>query len=112
MDWNKLQEVDQLPDLIQESAEKNILIFKFSTRCSISRTAFDRLERSWGNDDHNIKLYFLDLIAHRAVSNLVAQQFDVEHESPQVLLIRNGKSFYHRSHFEIDSEKIKEALRS
>ena len=56
-----------------------------------------------------VKKYFLDLISHRDVSTAIAQKFDVEHESPQVILIKNGKAVYSASHFEIDYGSIKAA---
>ncbi len=113
MNWNSLQKPDQLPQLVKESAERKILLFKHSTRCSISRTTLDRLERSWNESEiGNIKPYFIDLIAHRELSNTIAEYFGVEHQSPQVLIISNGKSVYDRSHFNIDFQQIKEALRN
>lgn len=78
------------------------MIFKHSTRCSVSRMALDRLERKWSPEAGNIKPYFLDLISYREISNRVAAQFNVEHESPQVLVIRNGAAIFDTSHFDID----------
>jgi bacillithiol system protein YtxJ len=113
MNWNSLQTADQLAALIQESSERKILIFKHSTRCSISRTTLDRLERNWSDQEvTNVKSYFLDLLTYRELSNAVADRFDVEHQSPQLLIISNGKSVYDRSHFDIDFKHIKEALKN
>lgn len=113
MNWNYLNHADQLNNLIDESATQHILIFKHSTRCSISRATLDRLERNWKDADvPNLKPYFLDLITYRNVSNAVAEKFDVEHESPQVLIIRKGKSVYDTSHLGIDFREIKEKVKS
>lgn len=113
MNWNSLQTADQLSVLIQESSERKILIFKHSTRCSISRATLDRLERNWRDQEvTDVKSYFLDLLAYRELSNTVADQFNVEHQSPQLLIISNGKSVYDRSHFDIDFNHIKEALKN
>lgn len=113
MEWNTLSAADHLQHLREESKEKRILIFKHSTRCNISRTALDRLERNWKNDEMtNVKPYYLDLISHREVSNLVAAQFGVEHESPQVLIIENGKAVYDSSHFDIDYQQIRAAVKN
>jgi len=102
MKWTTLSEIAQLDAIDIASQQAPMLIFKHSTRCSISSAAIGRLERGWtpANDqDHSI--YYLDLIRHRDVSNAIAQRYGVEHASPQVLVIRNGKCVYTESHFGI-----------
>ena len=111
MNWITLQTENQLMDIQQKSYDQPVLIFKHSTRCSVSRTALDRLERNWNSEEiTEVQPYYLDLIANRNISNLIAQDFDVEHQSPQVLLIRNGKAVYDRSHFDIDFKSIKQEI--
>jgi bacillithiol system protein YtxJ len=113
MEWNVLNSVEQIDQIRQESNEKLILIFKHSSRCNISRATLDRLERNWKEEEMGkVKPYFLDLISYRNVSNELAEVFDVEHESPQVLLIEKEVSAYNRSHFEIDYGQIKDAIKS
>jgi bacillithiol system protein YtxJ len=112
--WHKLTDISQLQDIIDISQEQSangltVLIFKHSTRCSISSMALNRLESKW-KDDQKIKPYFLDLLAHRDISNEIASIFKVEHASPQVLLIRNGKCIYHNSHNGISVSEILEAI--
>lgn len=107
MNWNYLERVEQLDQVVEESAHADVLIFKHSTRCNISRTALDRFERSWKEADvPTVKPYFLDLIQYRETSNAIADRFGVEHQSPQVLLIRKGQSIYDNSHFGIDFSEI------
>ena len=107
MNWNKLNSEEQIDQLITESAEKPILLFKHSTSCSISRMALDRLLRNWKTEDSDIITpYYLDLIAFRSLSNLVAERFGIPHESPQVLLIEKGKVTYHESHYGISYAEI------
>jgi bacillithiol system protein YtxJ len=111
MNWNPISELAQLEDIQKESHQHPVLIFKHSTRCSISATALGRLERQWQQTEvGDLKPYYLDLIAYRPISNHVAEQFGVWHESPQVLLIRNGASVYNASHYDISFESIKEML--
>jgi len=110
MNWQSLQSSTQLADITTESAHQPVLIFKHSTRCNISRATLDRLERNWKDETAPAKLYFLDLLSYRQVSDQIAQQFGVEHESPQVLIIKNGKAIFHRSHFDIDYASIREVL--
>lgn len=108
MDWISLKDVKQLDELVAESKLKPVLIYKHSTRCNISRSALDRLERKWDvSVIGDIKRYFLDLISYRDVSNKIAEIFLVEHHSPQILVISNGKSVLDLSHYEIDFEEIK-----
>lgn len=84
------------------------LLFKHSTRCSISAIAKHRLEADWDLPETAVKPYFLDLIAYRRLSNQVAESFAVRHESPQVLLIHEGRCVYDASHLDISLEAIRE----
>jgi len=74
----------------------------------------DRLERNWNVQemDAQVKAYFLDLISYRQISHQIAALFEVEHESPQVLIIRNGASVYDRSHMEIDYQEIRDTVKN
>jgi bacillithiol system protein YtxJ len=107
MNWNKLTSEEQIDQVITESAEKPVLLFKHSTSCSISSMSLDRLSRNWKTEDSDkITPYYLDLIVYRNLSNLVAERFGIPHESPQVLLIQNGKVTYHESHYGISYAEI------
>ncbi|MBI1767826.1 MAG: bacillithiol system redox-active protein YtxJ [Bacteroidetes bacterium] len=111
MDWTELKEESQIEHLREESKNQPVLIFKHSTQCSISRAALDRLERNWQPENaKRVKTYFLDLLSHRKVSNRVADYFNVEHESPQVLLLEDGKPTLVRSHLSIGFDEIHQAL--
>ena len=113
MNWISLKELEQLDEISAESEKKPVLIYKHSTRCSISRTAFDRLERKWdANAAGEIKRYFLDLIAHRNISNEIAERYGIEHQSPQVLVISNGQAVLDLSHYEIDFDQINSVLKA
>jgi bacillithiol system protein YtxJ len=107
MNWNKLTSEAQIDQVILESAAKPVLLFKHSTSCSISSMSLDRLSRNWKPEDSDkIIPYYLDLLAYRNLSNLVAERFGIPHESPQVLLIQNGKVTYHESHYGISYAEI------
>jgi bacillithiol system protein YtxJ len=113
MDWISLKDSTQLDQIIAESKTTPVLIYKHSTRCNISRSALDRLERKWdASAIGGIKRYFLDLLSYREISNRIADIFQVEHHSPQILLISDGKSVLDLSHYEIDFDKIKLAVAS
>ncbi|WP_276367726.1 bacillithiol system redox-active protein YtxJ [Chryseolinea sp. H1M3-3] len=111
MKWSELKSIGQIDQIREESKQSPILIFKYSSRCSISRMALDRLERNWIEGEMiGVKPYFLDLITYREISNRIAHVFNVEHESPQVLIIENEKAIYDQSHMAIDYQSIKEIV--
>ena len=108
MDWISLKDSTQLDEIVAESKKKPVVIYKHSTRCNISRAAFDRLERKWdSNAVGSVKRYFLDLLSYRELSNRIAELFQVEHHSPQILVISDGKSVLDLSHYDIDFDLIK-----
>lgn len=103
MDWNILENLAQLDEIKQKSGEKPVLIFKHSTRCSVSGMAWDRLKRNWKKEDsEKVIPYFLDLIRHRDVSNQIEKEFSVYHESPQIIIVKSGKAVYNNSHMGIN----------
>ena len=111
MSWISLKDLKQLDEIIAESKTNPVIIYKHSTRCNISRSAFDRLERKWdASATGGVKRYFLDLISYREVSNRIAEIFRVEHQSPQILVIADGRSVLDLSHYDIDFESIKTAF--
>ena len=109
MDWIELSDINQLANLHSESNSQPILIFKHSTRCPISTMALNRLEREW-NDGTDITTYFLDLIAHRDISNEIAENYSIIHQSPQVLVIRKGNVVYDASHNSINFHEIAQSI--
>ncbi len=104
--WNELTDLGQLNDIITLSSEKPVAIFKHSTRCSVSRMALKQFENEFDLSD-KVTAYFLDLIAHRDVSNEIANRFGVQHQSPQLILIKEGKAVYNVSHSDIDAIALK-----
>ena len=107
MDWNKLNDISELEKINILSKEHNVLLFKHSTRCSISSAVKDRLERNWkAEDSEKLMPYYLDLLNHRDISNRVADLYSVEHQSPQVLVIRDGKCIYTETHYGISYEDL------
>jgi bacillithiol system protein YtxJ len=103
--WNSLVDLGQLNDIIELSTDIPVIIFKHSTRCSISRMALRQFENEF-DLENKVTPFFLDLLNHRDVSAEIARQFGVEHQSPQVLLISKGKSVYDASHSDISVEAI------
>jgi bacillithiol system protein YtxJ len=103
MNWKPLTHVEQLTEIDEKSQANKVLIFKHSTRCSISHAALARLERNWKTEyTDQLPCYFLDLLQHRELSNAIAQHYAVAHESPQALLIHKGKCLLNQTHSGID----------
>ena len=106
MNWIQLTNEAQLTEITTKSNAKPQVIFKHSTRCSISSVALQRLQKSQQPDGFDF--YFLDLLAHRPLSNKVAEVFGVHHESPQILVIKDGKCIFDESHLVISMKDILE----
>lgn len=104
--WLPLETMEQLEAMIIHSFERPVLVFKHSTRCHISRTVLKQFENSF-NLEENMKPYFLDLLEHRNLSNEIASRFGVQHQSPQVIIIKAGVAVYNASHESIDVEDLK-----
>jgi len=110
-DWKILVQPEQLDELREASYQKPVVIFKHSTRCGISAHAKFRLEREWNFSTDELDFYYLDLIAYRPVSNQIAVDFGVTHQSPQIILLRNGKAVFDTSHHQISARTLQEALK-
>jgi bacillithiol system protein YtxJ len=107
VNWHDLTKVSDLDALVAESTEKPVLIFKHSTRCSVSRMVLKQFENGFTAED-SITPYFLDLLNHRDVSNAIADRFGVYHQSPQLLVIKEGKAIFDASHESIDASDLKQ----
>jgi bacillithiol system protein YtxJ len=102
MSWIKLDNDNQLKEIKADNGYS--IIFKHSTRCSISMMAKKRIDMDLSDLPTTVKPYFLDLIAHRAISNQISEAFQVHHESPQLLLIKGGECILDQSHGDISIE--------
>ena len=103
MNWTTLDSAEQLNGIKHDQGYS--VIFKHSTRCPISAMAKRRFELDLDKFPGDIPLYFLDLIKHREISNKIADQFSVHHESPQMLLIKDGECILDQSHGEISVDE-------
>jgi len=104
MEWIALIDEKQIDECIDSSHEKTVVIFKHSTSCGISRMVLKSFEReAESNDNEHIRYFFLDLIMFRSVSNYIAEKLEVRHESPQLIVIKNGAVKHHSSHSSISA---------
>lgn len=106
INWRILKDLEGLDTWNDYSYQKPVVFFKHSIRCSISSMAKDRFERDWIYSDEDIIPVYLDLINHRDVSNRIAELYGIDHQSPQILVVRNGKCVHTSSHSAIDPERI------
>ncbi len=109
MNWIRLTSANQLPGIKEKSFGRPQVIFKHSTRCNISSMALNRLER-YPTPPEGVDYYYLDLLAHRDISQQVAVDFGVQHQSPQVLVIKDGRCVYDESHYAISMEELEGQL--
>jgi len=109
--WIQLTEIETLDEIAETSKKQPVAILKHSTSCGISRMVLRQFEQSYDLKDEQIKLYFLDLIAYRDISNKIASRFNVPHQSPQLLVIVDGEVVFDASHSSIQSEKLNEFIR-
>lgn len=101
--WIPLKSKAQLGLITDKSKTKPQLIFKHSTRCGISKMVINQFVDQYNFSESDFDLYYLDLLNYREISNEVGYTFQVIHESPQLLVIKNGVVVAHASHSGINS---------
>lgn len=101
--WQKLTEMSQLQEILDNKSGEQHILFKHSTRCNISAMAFRRFETEWNEDYNSTNIWYLDLLAHRDISNTIAEKTGVYHQSPQVIALKNGEVIYTETHGQISS---------
>jgi bacillithiol system protein YtxJ len=108
--WINLSEKEQVDDVIKGSSQKTVVFFKHSTRCIVSRHALAELEREWTYNSQDVDFYLLDLLSFRDISNYISQVLAIQHQSPQILVIRNAAVIYHTSHEGISASILNHKL--
>lgn len=96
--WEKISSEQDLTNAVAVSYQRKVIIFKHSTRCHISKMVLQNFEREVEASDRDIAYYFLDLISFRDLSNKIAEDFGVTHQSPQIIVLENGKATKNASH--------------
>ena len=105
MDWNALDSLEDWKQAVEASHTSPVVVFKHSTRCSISRMALKLTQQRWELPE-NTTAYLLDLLNHRDVSQAIAQDLGIQHQSPQMVLIRDGKALHAANHSNIDPVEL------
>jgi len=105
MEWIQLTESAKIEELLKDSLTSQIVLFKHSTSCGISRMVLKNFEREVAKlSIDNTSFYFIDLIAYRDVSNEIAKELEIRHESPQLIILKDGRVKHHSSHSDISAE--------
>ena len=112
VDWpgSALETMEQLDVLLASSYRVPQLIFKHSTRCSISSFVLNEFKSKYSFSEQDFSAWYLDLLSYRSISNAIAQQLEVTHQSPQLLVIKNGKAVGHASHEQVNSLQLSSFL--
>lgn len=108
LEWNYLESMEDLDVAEQLSHEKTVVLFKHSTRCSISRFVLKQFENAYDIPADKMQIYFLDLIEYRPISTEIAARFGVTHQSPQMIVLKDGKAVYDSSHESIDAKALEQ----
>ncbi|KFF02149.1 bacillithiol system redox-active protein YtxJ [Chryseobacterium luteum] len=104
--WKKIESEEDLAKAIETSYHHKVAIFKHSTRCFISKTVLKNFEKEIDNLDQKLDLYYLDLLEYRSISNKISQDLGIRHESPQLIVIEDGKIINSASHEDISVSQI------
>lgn len=110
--WKVLSTMEQLDEIVEDSKKKPVVLFKHSLTCGISAGAKHGLESKWDFNEDELDFYYLDLLNLRPISNEIANRFGVIHQSPQVIVIANGKAVFDTSHHRISVPALRSAIES
>jgi len=107
--WKVLTSNEQVDRVVKDSFTSPQVIFKHSIRCSLSESIYNHLNE-WNKDQQVLTIHYLDIINYRPVSNYIEALFGILHESPQIILLQQGKVQYHESHYRIKGDKLEEEV--
>ena len=110
INWIPLTSLEQIDAIKEQSKAETIFIFKHSTRCGISSMVIKRFEKMFDETMQNVKVYYLDLLSYREISNEVGYNFQVMHQSPQLLIIKNETAVGNASHYDINAVNLQDYL--
>ena len=110
MKWKHLTSIDDLDTAIVSSENRTVVLFKHSTRCSISRMALKMFESDWDESLAEVDAHFLDLLEHRDISASITEKLGVSHQSPQMIVLQAGRSVHHENHSSIDAADVKKLV--
>lgn len=107
MNWIKLDTPEKLEEMKTASENEKVLVLKFSPKCAINYVVRNLLEREWAEGEMRMKTYLVDVISGKSISDQLEKEYGVDHESPQALIIQNGKVVFHASHGRVIYSELK-----
>lgn len=110
VNWIPLTSLAQLEEIKEQSKGETVLIFKHSTRCGISSMVIKRFEQLFDESMQQVKVYYLDLLSYRNISDEVGYTFQVMHQSPQLLIVKNETAVFHTSHYDITAVNLQQYI--
>jgi bacillithiol system protein YtxJ len=108
----ELRSIQELDEALDESQNRPVLFFKHSLTCPISTRAFRELQSYLNNADPRISYKLITVQTARTVSNEAASRLHLDHQSPQAILVRNGRELWNASHYDITASTLAEAIRN
>lgn len=108
--WKALSSLPQLEEIDAQSKTQPVVIFKHSTRCGISRMVLNRFNDTYALPADKLNLYLLDLLSNRAVSNEIAARYGIVHQSPQMIVIQDGKAVFSTTHQAIEATDLEKFI--
>jgi bacillithiol system protein YtxJ len=106
------QRIEDLDRLLAQTSERPLLLFKHSVTCGTSAEALDELIDHLNEDKLDARYAIVTVQSHRELSNAVSARLGVRHETPQALLIRDGRVIWSASHFRVTAAAVQSAIRS
>ena len=101
---NKINSIEELEEVFAKSNEKPVAVFKHSITCPISLDVYQEIKNVVG------EVNLVVVQTARSISNEIAARTGVKHESPQALVIKDGKAIYHASHYDISANDVNSKL--
>lgn len=108
--YQEIESIEQWESLLEQSGERAVLLLKHSTACPISGAAFKEFKVYTRKPKRPIVCALVKVIESRPVSNDIEAKLGIKHESPQALLIRDGQTLWHASHWDITFERIEQQV--
>jgi monothiol bacilliredoxin len=109
---NELQSIEDFDSALDESRRRPVLFFKHSLTCPISARAYRELQSYLENAEPQVSYQLITVQTARAVSNEAAGRLRIRHESPQVILVRDGREVWNASHFDITAARLEAAIKA
>ena len=104
--------IDELERMLAESRTRPLLLFKHSYTCGVSAEALDEVYAHIEEQARGVRYAMVTVQTHRDVSNAIAERLGIRHETPQAILVRNGRAVWNASHFRVTASEVDRAIQA